>query len=140
MGYLGIIAQFRLTSFLPTSFLPRYVDPDGQEALPPVVRDMLLKFAPSAVTAIGSAGRAVGFTQKILGLERTLGLVPPMVVPGPNSPEQEVQQANVVARMTGNDVLLVDNPNQQGFDALQIVGGFVNAQSANPDGGPGGDG
>lgn len=58
--------------------------------------------------------------------------MPPMVVPGPNSPAQEVQQANAVARMTGNDVLLVDNPNQHGFDASQTVGGFVNAQSAIP--------
>src|SRR5438874_1830838 len=110
----------------------RYVDPDGQEPLPPAVRDLLMKFAPSAITAIGTAGRVVGFTQKILGLERTLGLMPPMVVPGPNTSPAEVQQANAVARMTGNDVLLVDNPNNRGFDALQIVGGFVNAQSAIP--------
>jgi hypothetical protein len=110
----------------------RYVDPDGQEALPPAVRDMIQKFAPSALTTVSGAGRAVGFTQQILGLERTLGLMPPMVVPGANTSPAEVQQANAVARMTGNDVLMVDNPNNQGFDALQIVGGFVNAQGAIP--------
>jgi hypothetical protein len=36
--------------------------------------------------------------------------------------------------MTGKDVLLVDNPNQQGFDALQIVGGFVTCSERHPDG------
>ncbi len=58
--------------------------------------------------------------------------MPPMVLPGPSTPAAELQQANAVARMTGNDVLLVDSPTNQGFDALQIVGGFMNARGAIP--------
>lgn len=34
--------------------------------------------------------------------------------------------------MTGNDVLLLDNPRQQGFDALQIVGGIIGMKGAIP--------
>jgi hypothetical protein len=34
--------------------------------------------------------------------------------------------------MTGNDVLLLDNAQNQGFDSLQIVGGAVNPRGAIP--------
>jgi RHS repeat-associated protein len=110
----------------------RYVDPDGQEPLPPAVRDLLMHYAPTALKAAGRVSEVYSVTQMILGLERSLGLMPPMVLPGPSTPTTEVQQAHAVARMTGNDVLLVDSPTNQGFDALQIVGGFMNARGAIP--------
>ncbi|MFN7932134.1 MAG: hypothetical protein U0R19_02330 [Bryobacteraceae bacterium] len=69
-------------------------------------------------------------TQTVLGSMHDLGLLPATAIPGPQSSAAEVRQANAVARMTGNDVLLVDNPNNQGFDALQIVGGIANPRGA----------
>ncbi|MGC4054704.1 MAG: hypothetical protein QM757_38135 [Paludibaculum sp.] len=87
---------------------------------------------PTALGKLAKINQEFSITQAVLGGMHDLGLLPATAIPGPQSSAAEVQQANAVARMTGNDMLLVDNPNNQGFDALQIVGGFVNPQGAIP--------
>jgi RHS repeat-associated protein len=108
------------------------VDPDGQASVPAVVQQMLQKYAPTALGKLAKVNEEFSIAQTVLGGMHDLGMLPARAISGPQSSAAEVQQANEVARMTGNDVLLVDNPNNQGFDALQIVGGILNPQSAIP--------
>ena len=110
----------------------RNVDPDGRASVPAEIQQMLQKYTPTALGKLAKVNQAFSITQTVLGGMHDLGLLPATAIPGPQSSAAEVQQANAVARMTGNDMLLVDNPNNQGFDALQIVGGIVNPQGAIP--------
>ena len=93
---------------------------------------MIQKYAPTAAGNLTRVSKTFEITQKVLGGMHDIGLLPATAIAGPQSSAAEVLQANAVARMTGNDVLLVDNSSNRGFDALQIVGGIVNPQGAIP--------
>jgi hypothetical protein len=94
---------------------------------------MIAKFAPTALNRVApGAGTAMEATRLFFKAEQALGAYQPIVAAGPNSPAGEVQQAHDVAKMTGNDIVMVDNPTNQGFDALQIKGGFMDPQRVIP--------
>jgi RHS repeat-associated protein len=114
------------------------VDTNGLENLPAVVaKQMLQKYAPEAAglalsrwNGAYALARAVNTVERAIGLG---GLIPPQVyAANPKTSAAEISQANAVVKMTGNDVLLLDNPQQQGFDALQIVGGMIDMKGAIP--------
>jgi hypothetical protein len=109
-----------------------YIDTSGEEALPAKVQQLITSFAPTAFRAVGQAAKAFDLTRTILSNARSIGLVQPVVIGGPQASEAERIQARQVSRMTGNDVLLVDNPRNKAFDSLQFVGGFINPSDAIP--------
>jgi hypothetical protein len=67
-----------------------------------------------------------------MDFERRMGIMPAMLIPGEGSSPAEIDQGRKVAAMRNNDVILVKDGNNQGFDGFQVEGSVFNPKGLIP--------